>query len=57
MRIRATRPVTGAGKERKPGEVFDASQDEAQRLVWLGWAEKADEERATDEAVKGESRR
>lgn len=58
MRIKATRPVLAAGAGRTPGETFDADEDEATRLVWLGWAEKADDEgKADDDAGKKQTRR
>lgn len=59
MKLKATRPVSSMGAERTPGEVFEADTDEAQRLVWLGWAEKATdtEKEGADGAGKKEARK
>lgn len=60
MKVTATRPVLAAGAGRKPGETFEADEHEATRLVWLGWAEKAHDEKkekADDDAGKRQTRR
>ncbi len=43
--VKTTRPLSVAGRQRRAGETVELDEADAERIVWLGWAEKAPEEK------------